>query len=81
MLSIQLGLTKTYNLFHAKRLRQITPEEEQLDDKALQKQLGKDAELLRKHLAKTTGTIPFNEAVTGILKLRDLHVQMDNAVL
>ncbi len=81
MLAIQLGLTKTYNLFHAKLLRPIAPEEEQLDDKDLQKLLGKDAAHLHKHLAKTPGTIPFNEAVTGILKLRDLHIHMDNAVL
>ena len=81
MLSIQLGLTKTYNLFHAKLLRQITPEEEQLDDQGLQKHLGKDAAYLHKHLAKTPDTTTFNEAVSGILKLRDLHVQMDNAVL
>jgi len=81
MLSIQLGLTKTYNLFHAQPLRPITPEEEQLDDKALQKLLGKDAAHLRKHLAKTPGTITFNEAVSTIQKLRNLHQQMDNAVL
>jgi hypothetical protein len=81
MLDIQLGLTKTYNLFHAKPLRPITPEEEQLDDKALQKLLGKDAAHLRKHLAKTPGTITFNEAVSAIQKLRNLHHQMDNAVL
>lgn len=81
MLAMQLGLTKTYNLFHAQPLRPITPEEEQLDDKALQKQVGKDAAHLSKHLAKTPGTITFNEAVIGILKLRDLHLQMDNAVL
>ena len=81
MLAIQLGLTKTYNLFHAKPLRPITPEEEQFDDKALQKLLGKDAAHLRKHLAKTPGTITFNEAVSAIQKLRYLHLQMDNAVL
>ena len=81
MLAIQLGLTKTYNLFHAQPLRPIAAEEKQLDDKALQKLLGKDAAHLRKHLAKTPGTITFNEAVTSILKLRDLHLQMDNAVL
>jgi len=81
MLAVQLGLTKTYNLFHTKLLRPIAPEEEQLDDKALQKLFGKDAAHLNKHLAKTSGTIPFNEAVSGILKLRDLHVQMDNTVL
>ena len=81
MLAIQLYLTKTCNLFHAQLLRQIAPEEEQLDDKTLQKQLGKDAAHLRKHLAKTPGTITFNEAVSGIKKLRNLHHQMDNAVL
>ncbi len=81
MLAIQLGLTKTYNLFHAQPLRPMASEEEQLDDKALQKLLGKDAVHLRKHLAKTPGTITFNEAVAGIQKLRDLHIQMDNAVL
>ena len=80
-LLMQLGLTKTYNLFHAQLLRPITPDEEQLDDKTLQKQLGKDAAHLRKHLAKTPGTITFNEAVNGIQKLRNLHLQMDNAVL
>ena len=81
MLATQLGLTKTYNLFHAQPLRPITPEEEQLDDKALQKLLGKDAAHLRKHLSKTPGTITFNEAVSAIQKLRNLHHQMDNAVL
>lgn len=81
MLAIQLGLTKTYNLFHAQPLRPITPEEEQLDDKALQKLLGKDAAHLRKHLAKTPSTITFNEAVSTIQKLRNLHLQMDNTVL
>ena len=81
MLAIHLGLTKTYNLFHAQPLRPMAPEEEQLDDKVLQKLLGKDAAHLRKHLAKTPGTITFNEAVSAIQKLRDLHLQMDNAVL
>jgi len=81
MLAMQLGLTKTYNLFHAQLLRPLASEEEQLDDKALQKLFAKDAAHLRKHLAKTPGTITINEAVTGILKLRNLHIQMDNAVL
>ncbi|WP_449258440.1 Eco57I restriction-modification methylase domain-containing protein [Chlorobium limicola] len=81
MLAMQLGLTKTYNLFHARQLRPMQPEEEQLDDKAFQKLMGKDAALLRKHLARTPGTITFNKAIAGIHKLRDLHIQMDNAVL
>jgi hypothetical protein len=81
MLAMQLGLTKTYNLFHARLLRPMQPEEAQLDDKAIQKLIGKDAASFRKNLARTLGTITFNEAVAGIRKLRDLHVQMDNAVL
>ncbi|NTV05709.1 MAG: N-6 DNA methylase [Chlorobiaceae bacterium] len=81
MLAMQLGLTKTYNLFHTRQLRIMQPEEAQFDDKAFQKLLGKDAVALRKHLARTPGTITFNEAVAGIQKLRDLHIQMDNAVL
>jgi len=81
MLAVHLGLTKTYNTFHAKLLRQINSEDELLDEKAFQKLLGKDAAHMHKHLAKTSGTIPFNEAVSGILKLRDLHAHMDNAVL
>ena len=81
MLAMQLGLTKTYNLFHAQQLRPMQPEEEQLDDKAFQKLMSKDAAALRKHLARTPGTIAFNEAVAGIQKLRSLHTQMDNAVL
>ncbi len=86
MLATLLGLIKTYNLLHAQLLRPIIPEEEFLDDKALQKQVGKDGTHLHKHLAKTLGTItpktiPFNEAVTAIQKLRNLHLQMDNAVL
>ena len=62
-------------------LRQINPEEELLEEKAFQKLLGKDAAHLDKHFAIAPDTITFNEAVSGILKLRDLHVQMDNFVL
>ena len=81
MLAIELGFTKTYNLFHTQQFRPILPEEEELNDKAFQKLMGKDAAALRKHLARTPGTITFNEAVAGIQKLRSLHTEMDNAVL
>lgn len=81
MLNIQLGLTRTYNLFHSPELRPITLVEETMDDKAFEKQFGKEVARLRKHLANKPGTISFNEAVAGILKLRDLHVEMDQAVL
>lgn len=70
MLGMQLGLTKTYNLFHSKA---ITAEGVDEDDKQVAG--------LQKNLEKTEGTIPFEESIQGILKLRALHVQMDEEVL
>ena len=70
MLNIQLGLTKTYNLFHSNA---ITAQE--VNEKE------KHVAALIKHLEKTENTISLEEAVAGILKLRKLHVEMDNAVL
>lgn len=81
MLEMQLGLTKTYNLFHSQPLRSATAEELVLDDKPFEKLLGKEATHLRKHLARTPeATLSFNEAVAGIEQLRVLHVQMDTVV-
>ncbi len=70
MLSIQLGLTKTYNLFHSNAITAQAVNEKD-----------KQVAALLKHLEKTPNTISFNEAIQGILKLRELHVQMDEAVL
>jgi hypothetical protein len=70
MLGMQLGLTKTYNLFHSNA---ITAQGIHEDDKQVA--------ALQKHLVKTDGTISLNEAIQGILKLRELHVQMDEVVL
>jgi hypothetical protein len=70
MLGMQLGLTKTYNLFHANTItQQLTNEKD------------KQVISLRMHLEKAEKTIPFEEAIQGILKLRDLHVQMDETVI
>jgi N-6 DNA Methylase len=70
MLGMQLGLTKTYNLFHSNAITaQVINERD------------KQVVALTKHLEKTPSTVTFNEAVQGILKLRELHVQMDQAVL
>jgi hypothetical protein len=63
-----LGLTDTYNLFHKKN-----------DLNFCKIKSGKV--LFIKHLEKTANTISFDEAIQGILKLRELHVQMDKAVL
>ena len=70
MLGMQLGLTKTYNLFHSNGITAKFVNERD-----------KQVAALQKHLDKTPGTIPFDEAIQGILKLRELHVQMDAAVL
>jgi hypothetical protein len=70
MLGMQLGLTKTYNLFHSNAITA-----QSADDK------DKQVASLQKHLDKTVNTISFDEAIQGILKLRELHVQMDEAVL
>jgi hypothetical protein len=70
MLGMQLGLTKTYNLFHSNAITA-----QSINDK------DKQVASLQKHLEKTTNTISFDEAIQGILKLRELHVQMDEVVL
>jgi hypothetical protein len=70
MLGMQLGLTKTYNLFHSNAITA-----ESINDK------DKQVNSLQKHLDKTANTISFDEAIQGILKLRELHVQMDETVL
>jgi hypothetical protein len=70
MLSLKLGLTKTYNLFHSNAITAPS-----INDK------DKQVASLQKHLEKAANTISFDEAIQGILKLRELHVQMDTAVL
>jgi len=70
MLGIQLGLTKTYNLFHSNAIKA-----QSINNK------DKQVASLQKHLEKMTNTISFDEAIQGILNLRELHVQMDEAVL
>ena len=70
MLGMQLGLTKTYNLFHSNAITaQI------INDK------DKQVASLQKHLEKTANSISFDDAIQSILKLRELHMQMDTAVL
>lgn len=70
MLGMHLGLTKTYNLFHSNAITAQAVNEKD-----------KQVVALQKHLEKTANTISFDEAIQGILKLRELHVQMDEAVL
>ena len=83
MLSMQLGLTKTYNAFHAKEIQAgtTTASLQSLNKQAIEKQGGKEVWNLWNHLQKTQGVCNIEEAIEGIVKLRAKHVQMDNAVL
>ena len=77
--SIQLGTTKTYNQFHNKDLIQSI---EPLSSKEFQKKYGKETWNLYNHLeVKKSGNISYEAAVPLILKLRELHKEMDEAVL
>lgn len=79
MLNAQIGITKLYNYFNCKNLTVV--KDVLLKDKEFEKKYGKESAQLNKHLAKNQGTCGFNEAVEGVLKLREQHVEMDNAVL
>lgn len=70
LLNMLLGLTKTYNFFNSIGIQATS-----LDDK------NKQVISLQKHLDKTPNTIDFDEAILGIIKLRKLHKEMDEAVL
>jgi type I restriction-modification system DNA methylase subunit len=67
---VQFGLTRTYNFFHSNAMKGIVLNEKD-----------KQVVSLQRHLEKMSNTISFEEAIQGILKLRELHVQMDEAVL
>lgn len=84
MINIQLGLTKVYNLFNVVSIN--TPEDYNINainqgKKTIERLYGKEAVHLWEHLQKTNGTYSFKDALSGILKLRHLHVEMDKAVL
>lgn len=66
---LKVGLTKLYNIFHSTGISRQSNQ----NDKHLI--------FLIKHLAKSEDTVSFEEAVNGIIKLRQLHKEMDEAVL
>jgi len=70
MIDLQLGLTKTYNFFHNNA---IGEEFYELNDKQVA--------MLKMHLENNEGGVSFENALKAIIKLRKLHVQMDEAVL
>jgi len=83
LIANKLALTKTYNAFHASEIQpSITVEALQgINKQVIEKQYGKEVWNLWNHLQKTPGTCSIEEAIAGIVKLRELHMQMDNAVL
>lgn len=84
MLKMQLGLTKTYNQFHNALLSEVVSSEvanSEVVSSEIVKKMDKDSAFLWKHLEKTPGTCSFNKAVRDIIHLRDLHREMDLAVL
>jgi hypothetical protein len=84
MLKMQLGLTKTYNAFHAREITaNLTGLQNMLglDKKVLEKQYGKEVWNLWNHLQKHNDVCTLEEAIAGIIELRRLHVLMDEAVL
>lgn len=85
MLSMNLGLTKTYNQFHNDRLRHLTDTDfsdiASTTPKEREKRYGAETVTLWNHLNNTEGACSFKEAVDGILHLRRLQKQMDQAVL
>jgi len=79
------GLTDVYNLFHSPELGPATPQELALPDAAFEILFGKEAKSLRKHLANPKAPADvevwnYNQVVEGVLRLRQLHMELDNAV-
>lgn len=77
MLGMKLGLTKTYNLFHSNAITTQSINEKDKQVASLQKHIEK---IINPANGGAANTISFDEAIQGILKLRVLHVQMDEAV-
>lgn len=79
MHKIQLGLTKTYNQMHNEDLILNV---EELAHKNFENKYGKETWNLYNHLeCKQEGKVSYKEAVPLIFKLRELHKEMDEAVL
>ena len=81
MQKLLLGLTKTYNQFHNAKLTSEIASSQIENRKELEKKFGKDTVYLWNHLQKTPGTCTMEEAIADIIKLRQLHKEMDEAVL
>lgn len=81
MLKMQLGITKTYNQLHNPHLDSEIANSDITNRKELQKKFGKETVNLWNHLQKTESVCSMEEAVNDIIHLRQLHKEMDKAVL
>lgn len=83
MLTIQMGLTKTYNLFHTKEVQLgITTKSLQSQNKpTIEKDYGKGVCSLWFHIQKIKCACSLEEVLEGIVKLRVQHTQIDYLVL
>jgi hypothetical protein len=84
-LLFEMGNTRLANQFHNHELHRYSRAElsemESLSSAEFQKRFGKDTWNLFRHLRSLPQAPALNEAVAGILELRRLHAEMDNAVL
>jgi hypothetical protein len=85
-ISLHFGLTKLYNQFHNAQLLtdydDLWENDILTDPKKLKaRKQSQETYNLWRHLDKTEGTIGMGEAVERIVELRQLHKEMDEAVL
>ncbi len=83
MQSLALGITKIYNYFHSNILHKDIDIMDILNsDKIyIERKYGKEVWNLWNYIKKTDNTCTFEGAISGILQLRELHIQMDKMVL
>lgn len=83
MLRLKRGYTKTYNSFHANNVHLgITSLLlMKLEKKEIEKQYSKEVWNLWNHIQKKELNCSYEEAIKGIIRLRELQVQIDNVVL
>jgi hypothetical protein len=80
MHTLQIGLTKTYNLFHENKLKLIIADDYKLSDRSFEERYGKSGLWLKKH-CKNNSFIDYNNCVAQIEDFRNLHIKMDGMVI
>ncbi len=80
---IQLGLTKTYNFFHTpiineKLLNINFSVKERME---IEKKFGKGSWTLYNHIQKLKNAYSFKDAINGIIRFRESHIELDIEVL